>query len=197
MKEKVQSILSWEERVSSCTLSTGLPGRCIVVAIPCGRHAWADHHTRFDSQSHSPTISYKYRFLEKKVKRKSISSTGERHGSRTTIHSDILTGMKPLSGDSCAKNSRNTILAGYNRTMAEWAAHISNYPRGQSKEWRPGGRRDPGYQDIPLSHLCELISAMNDPHSASDISRAGCASFQHIPCWLTGTGGQHTAEIHP
>src|SRR5438874_2465877 len=61
MKEKVQSILSWEERVSSCTLSTGLPGRCIVVAIPCGRHAWADHHTRFHSQSHSPTKSFKYR----------------------------------------------------------------------------------------------------------------------------------------
>src|SRR5205807_3544574 len=59
MKEKVQSILSWEERVSSCTLSTGLPGRCIVVAIPCGRHAWADHHTRFHSQSHSPTESCK------------------------------------------------------------------------------------------------------------------------------------------
>src|SRR2546421_13071721 len=58
MKEKVQSILSWEERVSSCTLSTGLPGRCIVVAIPCGRHAWADHHIRFHSQSHSPTKSY-------------------------------------------------------------------------------------------------------------------------------------------
>src|SRR5438132_5691368 len=58
MKEKVQSILSREERVSSCTLSTGLPGRCIVVAIPCGRHAWADHHTRFHSQSHSPTKSY-------------------------------------------------------------------------------------------------------------------------------------------
>src|SRR6266576_2765972 len=63
MKEKVQSILSWEERVSSCTLSTGLPGRCIVVAIPCGRHAWADHHTRFHSQSHSPTKSFKYRFF--------------------------------------------------------------------------------------------------------------------------------------
>src|SRR5437016_2094970 len=59
MKEKVQSILSWEERVSSCILSTALPGRCIVVAIPCGRHAWADHHTRFDSQSLSPTISCK------------------------------------------------------------------------------------------------------------------------------------------
>src|SRR5436305_2957749 len=59
MKEKVQSILSWEKRVSTCTLSTGLPGRCIVVAIPCGRHAWADHHIRFHSQSHSPTISYK------------------------------------------------------------------------------------------------------------------------------------------
>src|SRR2546421_13014242 len=143
------------------------------------------------------TPPYKYRFLEKKVERKSISSTGERHGSCITIHSDILTIMKPLSCDTCAKNSRNTILAGYNRTMAEWAAHISNYPCGQSKEWRPGGRRDPGYQDIPLSHLCELISAMNDPHYASDISRAGCASFQHIPCWLTGTGGQHTAEIHP
>ena len=125
---------------------------------------------------------YKSRFLEKKVERKSISSTGERHGSRITIHSDILTSMKPLSGDTCAKNSRNMILAGYNRTMAEWAAHISNYPRGQGKEWRPGGRRDPGYQDIPLSHLCELISAMNDPDSASHISRAGCDSFQHIPC---------------
>src|SRR5947208_13142097 len=60
MKEKVQSILSWEERVSSCTLSTGLPGRCIVVAIPCRRHAWADHHTRFHSQSHSPTKSCKH-----------------------------------------------------------------------------------------------------------------------------------------
>jgi hypothetical protein len=78
---------------------------------------------------HAP---YKYRFLEKKVERKSISSTGERHGSCITIHSDILTSMKPLSCDTCAKNSRNTILAGYNRTMAEWTAHISNYPRGQS-----------------------------------------------------------------
>src|SRR5947207_15130976 len=65
MKEKVQSILSWEERVSSCTLSTGLPGRCIVVAIPCGRHAWADHHIRFHSQSHSPTISYTGRFFQR------------------------------------------------------------------------------------------------------------------------------------
>src|SRR5438445_10868428 len=112
MKEKVQSILSWEERVSSCILSTALPGRCIVVAIPCGRHAWADHHIRFHSQSHSPTISYKYRFLEKKVERKSISSTGERHGSCITIHSDILTIMKPLSGEPRPQHSRNTILGG-------------------------------------------------------------------------------------
>src|SRR5947209_6534797 len=133
---------------------------------------------------------YKYRFLEKKVERKRISSTGERHGSRITIHTDMLTSLKPLSGDTCAKNSRNMILAGYNRTMTEWAAHISHYPCGQGKEWRPGGRRDPGYQDLPVSHLCELISAMNDPRYASDISRAGCDSFQHIPCWLTGTGGQ-------
>src|SRR5437660_11374431 len=44
---------------------------------------------------------YKYRFLEKNVERKSISSTGERHGSRITIHSDILTSMKPLSCDTC------------------------------------------------------------------------------------------------
>ncbi|MFL5588920.1 MAG: AAA family ATPase, partial [Ktedonobacteraceae bacterium] len=36
-------------------------------------------------------LAYKYRFLEKKVERKSISSTGERHGSCITIHSDILT----------------------------------------------------------------------------------------------------------
>src|SRR6266487_874065 len=79
-----------------------------------------------------PAAAYKYRFLEKNVERKSISSTGERHGSRITIHSDILTSMKPLSCDTCAKNSRNMILTGYNRTMAEWAAHISNYPRGQS-----------------------------------------------------------------
>src|SRR2546429_239286 len=57
MKEKVQSILSWEERVSSCTLSTGLPGRCIVVAIPCGRHAWAAHYPRFHLQCHSPAKS--------------------------------------------------------------------------------------------------------------------------------------------
>src|SRR5215472_14878145 len=118
------------------------------------------------------------------------SSTGEPHGSCITIHSDMLTSRKPLSGDTCAKNSRNTILAGDNRTMTERAAHISNYPCGQSKEWRPGGRRDPGYQDLPLSHLCELISAMDDPRYASDISRAGCDSFQHIPCWLTSTGGQ-------
>ena len=76
---------------------------------------------------------FKYRFLEKKVERKSISSTGERHGSRIAIHSDMLTGMKPLSCDTCAKNSRNTILAGYNRTMAEWAAHISHYPCGQPR----------------------------------------------------------------
>src|SRR5438128_7482557 len=43
-----------------------------------------------------PVWAYKYRFLEKKVERKSISSTGERHGSCITIHSNILTIMKPL-----------------------------------------------------------------------------------------------------
>src|ERR1051326_7482803 len=57
MKEKVQGSLNREEPASSCNLSIALPGPCIVVAIPCGRHAWADHHARFHSQCHSPTIS--------------------------------------------------------------------------------------------------------------------------------------------
>ena len=124
-------------------------------------------------------------------------SGGCRDRADVPIDRDALAAAQTLGCHASPQNGRNMILAGYNRTMAEWAAHISNYPCGQSKEWRPGGRRDPGYQDIPLSHLCELISAMNDSRYASDMSRAGCNSFQHIPCWLTSTGGQHTAEVHP
>ena len=106
---------------------------CFCPAVPDDFYRLALSEDQKASGSPRST-AYKYRFLEKKVERKSISSTGERHGSRITIHSDMLTSMKPLSGDTCAKNSRNTILAGYNRTMAEWAAHISNYPCGQGKE---------------------------------------------------------------
>src|SRR5215469_13375260 len=124
------------------------------------------------------------------------SSPGERHGSCIAIHSDMLTSMKPLSGDTCAKNGWDMIFAGHNRTMAEWATHISNYPCGQGEEWRPGGRCDSGHQDSSLSHQCELIRAGNDPGLAGDMPGAGRESFQHILRWLIGTSGHHTAEVH-
>src|SRR5437588_12554784 len=57
MKEKVQGSLTQEERAASCKLSIGLPGPYIVVAIPCGRHAWAAHYPRFHLQCHSPAKS--------------------------------------------------------------------------------------------------------------------------------------------
>src|SRR5205085_10352612 len=58
MKEKVQGSLTQEERAASCKLSIGLPGPYIVVAIPCGRHAWAAHYPRFHLQCHSPAKSF-------------------------------------------------------------------------------------------------------------------------------------------
>src|SRR5436305_6832385 len=79
--------------------------------------------------------------------------------------------------------------------MAEWTAYIGNYPCSKGKEWRPGGRRDPCHQDITLSHVFELIGAVNDPRRGSDTPRAGRDSFQHITRGLAGTSWHHTAEV--
>src|SRR6266571_594073 len=89
------------------------------------------------------------------------------------------------------------ILAGYDGTVAEWTAHIGNDPRGEGKEWRPGGRRDPCHQDIALSHLIKLVGTRDHSRWASDMTRAGRDSFQHIALGLVGAGWHPGAPVNP
>lgn len=65
------------------------------------------------------------------------------------------------------------ILAGYDGTVAEWTAHIGHYPGSKGKERRPGGRRDPCYQDITRSHLIKLAGTRDHSRRASDSPGAG------------------------
>jgi hypothetical protein len=81
--------------------------------------------------------------------------------------------------------------------MAEWTAYIGNYSCSKSKEWRPCGRRDPGHQDITLSHLIELVGTVNDLCLARDTPRAGSDSLDHITDGLVSAGWHHPAPVYP
>jgi hypothetical protein len=128
---------------------------------------------------------------------KKLFLTGYRDSPGIPIDRDMLSTAQTPGRHSSPQNSRNMILAGHYRTMAEWTAHIGNYPRGKGKEWRPGGCRDPCHQDITLSHLIKLIRAVNYPRQASNLTGAGSDSFQHIALRLIAASWHHTGEVYP
>src|SRR6266568_5240818 len=113
------------------------------------------------------------------------------------IDRDTLSTAQTLGCHASPQYSRDMILAGHNRTMAEWATHIGNDARGKSKKWRPGGRRDPCHQDITRSHLIKLTGTRDHTRRASDSPGAGRDSLQHITLGLVSTSRHHTFEVNP
>src|SRR6266852_9203608 len=122
---------------------------------------------------------------------------GYRDCASIPIDRDTLSTAQTLGCHTSPQNSRNMILAGYNGTVAEWTTHIGNYPRGKCKERCPGGRRNPCHQDITRSHLIKLVGTRDHSRRASDMTRAGSDSFQHIALGLVGTRRHHTAPVNP
>jgi phosphoenolpyruvate-protein kinase (PTS system EI component) len=62
------------------------------------------------------------------------------------------------------------VLAGDNRAVAERAANVGDDARGQGEEGRPGGRGDAGDQDVAVTHLGELLRAVDDARRAGDLA---------------------------
>lgn len=94
-----------------------------------------------------------------------------------SIDYDTLPTAQALGRHSRPQNSRNMILTGHNRTVAERTSHVGHDPGGQGEEWRPGRRCDPCHQNITLTHLVELSGIVNDPRQAGDTARTGGDSF--------------------
>ena len=121
------------------------------LSIEAHRFRQESSHSSLDDRTHSllqMVVNSSARSSAGRIRR-SVKSPGERHGSCITIHSDGLFIVNPFSCGTCAKNGWDMIFAGHNRTMAEWATYISNYPCSQGEEWRPGGCCDPGDQNSP------------------------------------------------
>src|SRR6266568_9593306 len=93
------------------------------------------------------------------------------------IDSDMLPAVQALGCHACAKNGGNVILAGHDGAVAERASDIGNDACGKGEEWRPGGRCDPGDQDIAWPHLLELVGTMNDSRQPADTTCTGTNPF--------------------
>src|SRR5205807_116968 len=76
----------------------------------------------------------------------------QRHRPFISINHHTLTTFQPLSGYTGPQHSRNVILTGHNRTVAEWTSHVGHDPRGQGEERCPGRCCDPCHQNITLTH---------------------------------------------